>query len=550
MTIRCTRSNNFNNAEVLSAGWPPEAVGALPIVGHLLQLVGSTPPLFKKLRDMSDKYGPIFMVRLGMYPTLVVSSWEICKECFTTNDRFLADRPSAASSNKHLTFAMYAFSMYGSYWREIHKISTIHLLSQRRIQLFKHIPYLETSDYIKRLHQRWMKSQSQQNSTIASTGLVKVDMTQVFRELTLNVMLKVIVGKSIFIKNKDDHEDATVGYHNKEEEQEGIKLHKTIIEFFTLAGTSVACDVLPFLGWLDVDGQKRHMKRVAKEMDLFASIWLEEHRQKKRLQTWKTATGGTNNNHDDENDFMYAMMSVLDEENGNLFFGYNRDSVIKATCLQLILAGSDSTSITLTWALSLLLSNPSALRKAQDELDNKVGKNRNVEGSDINDLVYLQAVVKETLRLYPPGPLSLAHEAIEDCNVGGYKVKAGTRLFVNLWKLHRDPRVWSNPLDFKPERFLPNFDGDGVCGEAANMDFRGQDFGYIPFGSGRRMCPGINFAIQNIHMVLARFLHAFDFTAAGGLEIDMPMEGSGLTVPKATPLEVHIIPRLPVTLYL
>ncbi|KAI3906073.1 hypothetical protein MKW92_019092, partial [Papaver armeniacum] len=216
---------------------------------------------------------------------------------------------------------------------------------------------------------------------------------------------------------------------------------------------------------------------------------------------------------------------------------------------QLILAGSDSTSITLTWALSLLLTNPSALRKAQDELDNKVGKNRNVEGSDINDLVYLQAVVKETLRLYPPGPLSLAHEAIEDCNVGGYKVKAGTRLFVNLWKLHRDPRVWSNPLDFKPERFLPKLNGDGVCGEAANMDFRGQDFGYIPFGSGRRMCPGINFAIQNIHMVLARFLHAFDFTAAGGLEIDMSMEGSGLTVPKATPLEVHILPRLPVTLY-
>ncbi|KAI3907496.1 hypothetical protein MKW92_049335, partial [Papaver armeniacum] len=211
----------------------------------------------------------------------------------------------------------------------------------------------------------------------------------------------------------------------------------------------------------------------------------------------------------------------------------------------LILGASDTTSIALTWVLSLLLTHPDVLKKAQNELDTLVGKERNVEGPDINDLVYLQAIVKETLRLYPSAPLSVLHEAIEDCIIGGYKVRTGTRLLVNLWKLHRDPRVWSNPLEFKPERFLPQLDGG--AGENTNMDFSGQDFEYLPFGSGRRMCPGINFACQTLHMVLARLLHAFDFSTAG-LAINMT-EGTGLSMPKLTPLEVHLHPRLHSSLY-
>ncbi|KAI3836992.1 hypothetical protein MKW98_005325, partial [Papaver atlanticum] len=215
---------------------------------------------------------------------------------------------------------------------------------------------------------------------------------------------------------------------------------------------------------------------------------------------------------------------------------------------QMITAASDTTSLTLTWALALLITNPTVLRKAQDELDTKVGKDRNVEEHDINDLVYLQAIVKETLRMYAAAPLDVPHEAIVDCNIGGYEVRAGTRLVVNLWKLHRDPRVWSNPSEFKPERFLPQLDG-GSGGEAANLDFRGHSFEYLPFSSGRRMCPGIEFALQTVHMALARLLHEFDFdNDSVGLVIDMT-EGSGLTMPKLTPLEIYLRPRLPAKLY-
>ncbi|XP_026418068.1 cytochrome P450 CYP82D47-like [Papaver somniferum] len=533
----------------LSSVQPPEVAGALPILGHLPRLLGGlggSRPLFKILADMSDIYGPIFMVRFGMHPTLVVSSWEMAKECFTTNDKFLTGRPSGAA-DKYLTSGLFGFSTYGPYWREIRKISTVHLLSHRRLELFKHVPYLEVANCMKHLHRRWIDSQNQIKQNDVAAGSVKVDMGRVFGELTLNVVLKLVAGKSIFFKNDNTREYDSKDGHNKAEE-EGKKLHKTIIEFYSLAGASVASDVLPFLGWLDVGGQKKRMKSVAKDMDFIAAKWLEEHRHQRRQTVLSSSAVLGSSNHDDAEDFMDVLMSILDGENDDLFFGYSRDTVIKTTCLQLIAAAADTTSVTITWALALLITNPTVLRKAQDELDAKVGKDRNIEEHDINNLVYLQAIVKETLRMYPAGPLSVPHEAIADCSIGGYEVRAGTRLLVNLWKMHRDPRVWSNPSEFKPERFLPQLDG-GSGGEAANLDFRGQDFEYLPFSAGRRMCPGIDFSLQTLHMALARLLHAFDFNNdSAGLIIDMA-EGSGLTMPKLTPLEIYLCPRLPAKLY-
>ncbi|KAI3872605.1 hypothetical protein MKX03_002026 [Papaver bracteatum] len=311
---------------------PPEVAGSWPIVGHLPQLVGSTP-LFKTLANMSEKYGPAFMVRFGMHRTLVVSSWEMSKECFTTNDKFLASRPPSASS-KYLAYdhAMFGFSVYGPYWRETRKISTLQLLTHKRLKSLKHIPYSEINSCVKTLYNRWVKTQShiKQNISRAAEDFVKVDMTEMFGHLALNVVLRFVVGKPVFIQ-KDNYEDDNKDCHD-EEELEGLKLHKTIIEVFELSGASVASDVLPYLGWLDVDGQKKRMKKIAKEMDLIAEKWLEEHREKKRLQPL-SSPASIGINRDDENDFMAVLLSVLDEGKDDLFFGYNRDTVIKATCL-------------------------------------------------------------------------------------------------------------------------------------------------------------------------------------------------------------------------
>ncbi|KAB1221240.1 Cytochrome P450 82C4 [Morella rubra] len=205
----------------------------------------------------------------------------------------------------------------------------------------------------------------------------------------------------------------------------------------------------------------------------------------------------------------------------------------------LILGGADTTTVTLTWALCLLLNNRETLVKVQEELDLHVSGDRQVKESDVKNLVYLQAVLKETMRLYPAGPLSAPHESIEDCTVAGYHVPAGTQLLFNLSKLHRDPHVWVDPNEFRPERFLTTH---------LDVDVRGQHFELIPFGSGRRVCPGISFAQQVMHLTLATFLHAFEITTSSDEPVDMT-EKVGLTNLKATPFEVHLTPRLAIKAY-
>ncbi|XP_065620630.1 xanthotoxin 5-hydroxylase CYP82C4-like [Quercus suber] len=202
--------------------------------------------------------------------------------------------------------------------------------------------------------------------------------------------------------------------------------------------------------------------------------------------------------------------------------------------MTLILGASDTSTISLTWALALLLRNPETLTKVQEELDIHIGRERQVKESDMKNLVYLQAILKETMRLYPATPLLVPHESMEDCTLFGYHVPAGTRLIVDLSKLHRDPNVWVDPSEFRPERFLTTH---------KHVDVRGQNFEFIPFGSGRRMCPGISFALQVMQLTLATLLHAFEISSPSDELVDMTEKG-GLTNQKATPLEVYLTPRL------
>ncbi|PHU20891.1 Cytochrome 82C4 [Capsicum chinense] len=179
-----------------------------------------------------------------------------------------------------------------------------------------------------------------------------------------------------------------------------------------------------------------------------------------------------------------------------------------------------------------MLKRSSTHLMAQDELDTHVGKNGRVQESDIKNLVYLQAIAKESLRLYSPGPILLPHESIDDCVVSGYDIPKGTRLLVNIWKFQRDPKIWSNLHEFKPERFLTT---------NKDVDVRGNHFEIIPFGSGRRMCPGVS--LDLVHYVLVVLLQGFEIKRPSDEPIEMS-ESFGLTILKASPLEVHLTPRL------
>ncbi|XP_030447135.1 cytochrome P450 CYP82D47-like [Syzygium oleosum] len=478
---------------------PPEAAAAWPVIGHLPLLAKSKLP-HKTLAFMADQYGPIFTIRLGMFPALVVSSSEMAKECFTKNDVALSTRPrQLAVEILGYGYAVFGFAPYGPYWREMRKMATLELLSNQRVKLLLNPTLASEADMaIQELHELWIENKDH-------SGHVTVDLTQWFAKLTLNVIIRIVAGKR----------------YSAADEEEEQRCQKALRELFRFFGMFLAADALPFLKWLDLGGHEKAMKRTAEELDEIIGGWLEEHKRNNKDLSETNGNG----------DFMDVMLSVLkDKENG----GYDVDTIIKATSLMVIMGGSDTTMVTLTWAISLLLNNLHILKRAQNELDTQIGKQRHVKEADIASLTYLQAIVKETLRLYPAAPISGPRLFTEDCTVGEYHVPKGTRLILNIWKIQTDPRTWPDPLEFRPERFLSSH---------KDVDVKDSNFALLPFGGGRRICPGISFALEMVHFLLARFLQAFEIATVDDSPVDMS-EIFGLTNLKATPLEVMLRPRL------
>ncbi|XP_017969883.1 PREDICTED: cytochrome P450 CYP82D47 [Theobroma cacao] len=487
----------------------PEPPGALPIIGHI-HLLGGKRTLAQTLGAMADKYGPIFSIRFGAFPALIISNHEAVKECFTTNDRVLASRPkSNAGTYLGYDHAGFGFAPYGEYWRETRKLAVVELLSSHRLETSKHVLDFEVNAFIKNLYLFCKKNGPDANP--------KAVISHKFEALTLNTITRMIAGKR-YISDGEEEDDV-----------EARHVIKVIKDFMYVSGLIAPSEAMPFLGWMEsiFGGPVKSMKRVAKEIDSIIGRWVDEHKLKRLMSE------ADHNNQD----FIDLLLSAIGEDS---MFGYTRETIIKATVMNLFLAGADTTSIALTWILSNLMNNRHTLKTAQEELDLKVGRDKWVQDSDIEKLVYLQAVIKETLRLYPPGPISVPHEAREVCSISGYHVQKGTRVIVNLRRLHRDPRIWSNPDEFQPERFLTSH---------ANVDVLGQHFELIPFGSGRRSCPGMPLALQITHLTIARTLQGFDLTTPFNESVDMT-EGLGITMPKATPLDVLLSPRLPAALYL
>ncbi|KAF8015574.1 hypothetical protein BT93_H1174 [Corymbia citriodora subsp. variegata] len=480
----------------------PEAEGGWPIIGHL-PLFFSKDLMHKKLGSMADKYGPIFAIRFGSHRAIVVSSWEVAKECFTVHDKAFADRPMVTAT-KLMCYggAMFGFAPYGEYWREMRKIATIELLSNHQLDSLKHIRAFEVKTAIKDLFKAWVEKGRPRSGVL-------VEMKSWLGDLMLNIMMKMVGGKRYCGSNADC------------DDIEAKRCQRSIRRFFDLFGVVELEDEIPALSWWDFGGHKRLMNETVKELDVLAQGWPEEHRRKRGNRG---------------QDFMDLMLNVIE---GVKVSDFDADTVIKATCLNMIIGGTDTITAALTWALSLLVNDRRALKKAQQELDTHVGRSRPVEESDVKKLPYLQAIVKEAMRLYPPVPIAL-RSSMEECTFStGFRIPTGTRLLFNIAKIQRDKRVWSNPDEFQPERFLTTHE---------NVDMRGQNFELIPFGTGRRSCAGTTLGLHMVHLVLASLLQSFEISTVSDEAVDMT-ESPGLSNMKATPLEVMLIPRLDQKVY-
>ena len=288
----------------------PFPAGAWPVIGHLPLLAGTESP-HRALGAMADKYGPLFTLRLGLNHALVLSSWEMAKECFTTNDAAVSSRPKLVAV-KHLgyNYAMFGFAPHGPYWRELRKIVTIELLSNRRLELLSYIRVSEVKASVAELYKLWTAKKNGSGS-----GQISVELKQWFGDMNLNVILRMVVGKRYFSAGAVDDENSSAAR----------RCQKALDEFFHLLGLFVVSDAIPFLGWLDIGGHERAMKKTAKELDGFLGEWLEEHKRKR-------ASGGVARG---EQDFMDVMLSILD---GKALAGYDADTIIKATSLVRIIS--------------------------------------------------------------------------------------------------------------------------------------------------------------------------------------------------------------------
>lgn len=484
---------------------PPEPSKAWPIIGHL-HLLGANKILHHLFGAMADKLGPIFSLQLGIHKIVVVSSSEVARECFTVQDKVFSNRPkSLAIKIMGYDHAMFGFLPHGPQWRDLRKLVMVEILSNRRLHKLMYVLESEVNLFIGGLYGLWINK--------GDESMPVVELKERFGDLTMNIIVRMVAGKRYY----------GTGVNNNEESR---RFQKALGDFMHLVGLFMISDSFPLFGWIDsLTGYKGKMNKTAKEIDQILEGWMKEHRQKRALTRI--------DEHDQ--DFMHVMLSVMESDQSAPI----TDTNIKGTCLSLLSGGYDTAMVTLTWAVTLLLNNRRVLRKVENELDKHVGRDRQVNEADVKNLSYLQAVVKETLRLYPPAQLNGFHEATEDCSLAGFHISAGTHLFINLWKLQRDPSFWSDPLEFQPERFLEKH---------VDVDIYGNNFELLPFGSGRRVCPGITLALQVLHLTLAQLLHGFELGTVSDLPIDMT-EGAGLTNPKATPLEVTFRPRLPPSLY-
>ncbi|XP_042483294.1 cytochrome P450 736A117-like [Macadamia integrifolia] len=289
-----------------------------------------------------------------------------------------------------------------------------------------------------------------------------------------------------------------------------------IREFTTLLGVFSVRDFIPWLGWVDyVSGLDTRVEKNFREIDCFLDRVIEDH----MIQFQRTKDGGCGATDGDGQDFVYFLLGIEKDDSGGIIL--ERDH-IKAIILDMFAAGTDTTYTVIEWAMVELLRHPEIMKEVQDEV-RKIAKGKtNITEDDLEQMHYMKSVIKESLRLHPPIPLLVPRESLEDVKIQGYDIPAKTTVIINALAIGRDPNYWEEAEQFQPKRFL---------NAARNVDFKGHDFQFIPFGAGRRGCPGTQFAISVNELALANILNNFDWALLDGVsgkDLDMT-ECSGIT---------------------
>ncbi|XP_065856913.1 3,9-dihydroxypterocarpan 6A-monooxygenase-like [Euphorbia lathyris] len=464
---------------------PPPGPTSLPIIGHLHLLSSSFP---QSLKALAQRYGPLMKIRLAGNDVVVVSDAKTAKYILKTHDVDFA-------SKYILGFGLAKFNIYdgdsfinseyGAYWRSMKKLCKTELFGVSQLERFSHIREEETCKLLKYLV---MKSEDGETC----------DLSQEIASLANNIICKMILGKRC-----------------EENPNLAMEVRKLIRKIMECSAKMSFSQIFGPLNRLDISGNGKRLVLALQEYDEL----IEE------LFTQFQDSG------EQGKDVADMLLHTYSHSHTNAQLNLTKNK-IKTFLMEIFMAGVDTTAATIQWAIAELLSNPNILNKVREEIKKVVGSKRVVRESDIENLPYLEAVVKETLRKHPPGPL-IRRECMIDTKINGYDIRKGTKVIINAYAIMQDPQTFEEPDKFKPGRFLVDLQ---------EMDFQGNDHNFIPFGSGRRACIGASHGLIVTNATIASLIQCFDFKLKDGDKIEMELT-SGYSGATALPLVCYPINR-------
>ncbi|KAM3393593.1 hypothetical protein ACQJBY_014365 [Aegilops geniculata] len=469
----------------------PPGPWTLPVIGSLHHVASALP--HRRMMDLSRRHGPLMHLMLGEVPVVIVSSAEAAALVMKTNDLAFAGRPQSTTSDifgcggKNIGFAP-----YGDHWRQMRKVCIVELLSSRQVKRIESIRAEEVGSLLRSI------------AALDGAGAT-VNVSDKMMELSNDIVTRAVFG----------------GKFTQQEEY-----LRELDEAFALVSGFSPVDLFPssrLVRWLSDD--ERRMRRCHGHIQRIIADVIEGRKAAR-------AVAGVGASSTDEEDLLDVLLRL--QQDDSLEFPLTTD-IIAAVLFDIFAAATSTIGTTLTWVMSELMRRPETMAKAQQEVREVLGQDRAViTNSDLAKLDYMHMVIKETLRFHPPSSL-VPRASIEDCAIMGYDIPKGTNVYVNVFTISRDPAYWSNPGEFRPERFENN-----------NTNYNGTYFEFTPFGAGRRQCPGIQFSSSVMEMALTNILYHFNWKLPDGARpISLEMsEKFGLAVSRKYDLKLEATPHV------
>uniref|UniRef100_A0A8R7P2F0 Cytochrome P450 71D7 n=2 Tax=Triticum urartu TaxID=4572 RepID=A0A8R7P2F0_TRIUA len=467
----------------------PPGPWQLPIIGSLHHLLRGLPHHI--MRDLSLRHGPLMLLRVCEREAIVVSSAEAAREIYKGNEATFSARLSSPGIDELSRHGQgIVFAPYGDHWRLLRRILMMELLSARRVKAFRRIREEEAARLVSSL-------QATSDGRLVNIG-------ERLEEFVTDSVVRAIFGDRL-------PDRATF-----------LRIVKQGMDLSLIFGLR---DLFPssWLVRLVPRGGGGKAERHRQEVFSVMGSILKSHEERRAAREGDA---------EHEQDMVQVLLRIQKDATTRVSL---TDGVIRALLIDVFGAALD-TATTLQWAMAELMANPRVMRRVQSEADCALAGQATVQEAALKSMQYLRAVIKETLRLHPPAVL-FPRMCVGDCKIQGYDVPRGMIVLTNTWAFSRDPKYWDEPDKFMPERF----EGEGVA------DLRGMDFEFTPFGVGRRICPGIDFAYANLEIALASLLYHFNWELPLGVEPGEAVmtEEFGVTARRKVNLFVRPIIRVP-----